>query len=398
MMRLKKFLYNYFFLITYYILKFISPIINIRLLEIETRAIGHLSEPIEIFLLEKKKGLIKKNFFDVYFGENYVSNEFLWAKWKEKLNLHFNDKIKRKFFGPIFRIAISKKDINMLIPYRHHYYSKDIHIHSLFQAFDINNVLKNENPTISFSKEEKTISLNMLKKFDVNENDKIILFCNRDPFYRTRLKSETGEIKYGHRDQNIDDYDLGIKFLCDLNYKVIRMGKNMHHKMNFKHDNFIDYAFSEIRTDMMDIFLHKICKFVISSQTGIECPAILFRKEVFYVNYSEFHLFHNHNYNIIHPKRLFYKRNEKELDIYDIYKERLSNYPSVDFDKFGIKFKNLDKSEIKLAFTEIIKVHENGLDTETIKLNEDVKKKLYEKTGFKYNFLFSKQYLKSLIN
>ena len=108
-----KFLYKYFFIICYYIFKLISPIINIRLLEIETRAIGHLSEPLEIFILEKKRGFIKKNFFDIYFGQNEVANEFLWSKWKEILNLYFNDKIKRKFFGPIFRIALAKKDKNM---------------------------------------------------------------------------------------------------------------------------------------------------------------------------------------------------------------------------------------------------------------------------------------------
>ena len=61
-----------------------------------------------------------------------------------------------------------------------------------------------------------------------------------------------------------------------------------------------------------------------------------------------------------------------------------------------IVHKNLNKNEINLAFVEIIDVYENGKDPETVKLNDKVKKKLYSDLGIKYNFLFSKQYLKSL--
>jgi len=398
-----KFLYKYFFIICYYIFKLISPIINIRLLEIETRAIGHLSEPLEIFILEKKRGFIKKNFFDIYFGQNEVANEFLWSKWKEILNLYFNDKIKRKFFGPIFRIALAKKDKNMLIPFR---YFEPENKKYYNQTFDINDVLKNEKPRTFFSKEEEKNALNILKKFNIKENDKIILLCNRDPIYRyfkklnyenfiKNNKSVEMDIpNYGHRDQYINDYDLGVKFLCDHNYKVIRMGRNMHERLKLKHDNFFDYAFSEIKSDMMDIYLHKICKFVISSQTGIESPATLFRKKIFFVNYNEFFLFHNYNYSTVFPKKFFYKQNEEELDICDIYKELSHNNFVPDYDKLGIRYKNLERSEIKLAFTEIVKNYENGIDAETIKLNDALKKKLYEKTGLKYNFFFNKQYLK----
>ena len=61
-----------------------------------------------------------------------------------------------------------------------------------------------------------------------------------------------------------------------------------------------------------------------------------------------------------------------------------------------IVHKNLNKNEINLAFVEIIDVYENGKDPETVKLNDKIKKKLYSDLGIKYNFLFSKQYLKSL--
>ena len=99
MKKVKSLIFNIIFLIFYYFIKFISLFLRIRLLEIETRAIGHMSEPIEVHILENKKGIYKKSFFDIYFGQDKVANEFLWNKWKKILNLKFSDKIKRKIFN-----------------------------------------------------------------------------------------------------------------------------------------------------------------------------------------------------------------------------------------------------------------------------------------------------------
>ena len=46
--------YNIFFYFIYYLLNFLHPIIKVRLLQIETYAIGHMSQSIEIHLSEKK--------------------------------------------------------------------------------------------------------------------------------------------------------------------------------------------------------------------------------------------------------------------------------------------------------------------------------------------------------
>ena len=109
MKKIKSLIYNIFFFIFYYFIKLISLFIKIRLLEIETRAIGHISEPIEVHILENKIGINKNSYLDIYFGQDKVVNEFLWNKWKKILNLKFSDKIKRKIFKPVFNIALKKK-------------------------------------------------------------------------------------------------------------------------------------------------------------------------------------------------------------------------------------------------------------------------------------------------
>ena len=68
---------------------------------IETRAIGHMSEPIEIHLLEMKQYKKKKNVFDIYFREKEVANNYLWNKWRKILNIKINDDHSRKIFESI---------------------------------------------------------------------------------------------------------------------------------------------------------------------------------------------------------------------------------------------------------------------------------------------------------
>ena len=53
-MSLKNKIYNLFFSIFFYLIIFISNFKKIRFLQIETRRFGHMSEPIEIHILEKK--------------------------------------------------------------------------------------------------------------------------------------------------------------------------------------------------------------------------------------------------------------------------------------------------------------------------------------------------------
>jgi len=60
-----KIIISFFFLLLIVIL---YPVIKIKIIEIETRAIGHFSTSIEIFLSEIKHGYIKKWFFFFLFS------------------------------------------------------------------------------------------------------------------------------------------------------------------------------------------------------------------------------------------------------------------------------------------------------------------------------------------
>ena len=85
------------------------------------------------------------------------------------------------------------------------------------------------------------------------------MLCVRDSVYRLKLKNSLGfekeDIVYSNRDSRISDFENLIKYLCEKNYKVIRMGQLVHEKIKYSHPNLIDYAFDDKKSDFLDLFI-----------------------------------------------------------------------------------------------------------------------------------------------
>ena len=71
------------------------------------------------------------------------------------------------------------------------------------------------------------------------------------------------------------------------------MGKIQSKKMDFKHKNFIDYAFTDEKSDFNDIFLLSNCEAYMGSDAGLGDIPLLSGKPRFLINYSltTLHLF-----------------------------------------------------------------------------------------------------------
>ena len=76
---------NVLYYIIIYLIRIISPIIEIRFQEFETRNIGHYSKSIEIYLSEVELGFYKKNKFDIWIKSKNTANSFLLKKWRKHL-------------------------------------------------------------------------------------------------------------------------------------------------------------------------------------------------------------------------------------------------------------------------------------------------------------------------
>ena len=390
--------YNFIFHLIYFFLNLLNPIIKIRFLQIETRAIGHMSQAIEIHLNEKKQKIIDECLFDIYFPQKEIANLYLWKKWKKILKIKIPDKISRFVFQPIYFIALKKNNKNMLIPFRNNSgISFNKNLDTQWQSQDKYNVLDNTNPLINFSLKEKQRGLNFLKEIDISINDKIVLLISRDPKYRNNLKNLPYH-EYSYRDTDINVFEHAVEYLCSLNYKVIRMGRDMDKKLNIKNPNFFDYAFSEKKSDFLDIFLFEVCNFVISTGTGLDNVSSLFRKKILHVNYADLMMmrYFNSNVALVYPKKFIDIDTNKELNIYEIYEKLPKNFDSRKNDlleKYNINYKSLSREEIKYACIEMIDFLKKGTDSKTLEMNKKIKNNFKNKYNVSFKSNFCKNYL-----
>ncbi len=416
MLIIKKGLYNLYSILGYYFIKLISIIFKIRILMIETSAIGHMGKQLEIHVKEREifKDEYSSNYIDIYFGEKKIANEYLWSRWKEILNISPYERYFSVIFRPIFFYALKKGDFKILIPFRYNFdflskldKSDKIENNKLSpnQGHDIKNVLENTDPSINFNDDEIKKGYKILKDLNIRENDKILLLCVRDPLYRfvhkhgisINTKYEIKNLIYENRDSRIRDYKDLVKYLCDQGYKVIRMGKVAHEKLDLKHSNFVDYPFLDIKSDFLDIFLFKVCHFVLGTGTGLDELSALFRKKKIFLNYGELSTL-NFNYEkdvvYVFLKKIYCDKNIDDLNIIQLFEKKL-NYID-NFQKFKhmlISFKSLSSNEMINAIQDMEDYIKHGYPEDFLKKNKLVNEYLNRKYNISTNVNWGLKYL-----
>ena len=159
---IKKFLYYIFnifiFLPLFILILFIRFFFKFRIVELETRAIGHFSLPVEIFLCEIKSGIHGQKERLVWFANKKISNQFLYKKWKEVCFV-----APRLIFEKIFKLSNNIKFFEYIFLSSYRHWSKT----SDWQTIDIHNVLNNIKPIIKFNQVEHNLANNFFKKCSV---------------------------------------------------------------------------------------------------------------------------------------------------------------------------------------------------------------------------------------
>ena len=309
----------------------ISPIIKIRINELETRSIGHFSIPVEIFINELKYNIHnEKRTFHIWFTNKKISNYFLLKKWKEHLFI-----APRFFLKPIFNIIMKFKFLNFLkSPYRHWH---DIEINKNWQVVDKFNILKKTKPTIKFYDKEKKPLNEFLSKNNLKNG--YICFMSRTGKYLNDNVST--------RDAEITNLQKAlIKYCKKKKLKAIRMGSSKEKRLKIKSPYIIDYCTSKYKSDALDILLPFYCEFFIGSATGLTLLPILNRKKVCYVNFYDFQNIRLTTQNMISwiiPKKIMKISNKKYLTYSQIIQKKLNEILyEKDLNKLG--FKSIDNS------------------------------------------------------
>ena len=325
---------NVLYYILIYLIRIISPIIKIRFQELETKNIGHYSKSIEIYLSEVELGFYKKNKFDIWIKSKNTANSFLLKKWRKHLLI-----LPNIFFLGFLKFIKNKNLDSLIIPYRHpdKYLKRDWEFCTkenfkdldMWNFYDNNFVLKKTKPRINISKDEIFYCKKKLKQIFQNlYSEKIILFYARDKFYREN-QHRTQKEDMNWRNSKINTYYDSMEAMTNLSFLSIRMGKHLIDKIsNNKNKKIFDYPFSNISSDILDIYLCSVCQFGIFDSGGFNSVPSLFRKPLGLVNITHRREIKNRNDSttpLIIFKKIFSKKLNRQISFseyedFNVYK------------------------------------------------------------------------------
>ena len=163
---------------------------------------------------------------------------------------------------------------------------------------------------------------------------------------------------HDYRDCNIDNFKTAVNYLLKKNYFVLRMGKLQKNEMQLKNKNFLDYAFSNYKSDILDVWLMANCEFCISTGTGFDQISRIFNRPVLYLNQIPLIDWSSYSKSFTHPKFLFKKKVGKVSKIEDYLK--FSFHRKLDYKKNNLNVIDLSKGEILDCVKEFLKILANN--------------------------------------
>tara|TARA_B100001057_G_scaffold493357_1_gene587610 strand:+ start:1872 stop:3083 length:1212 start_codon:yes stop_codon:yes gene_type:complete len=252
--------------------------LKIKIVEVETRAIGHYALPIEIFLCEVKNEIYGKNNVYLAFRNDYIANKFLYSKLKKNFII-----LPRFFLEPVFwflnaKYIFSLIGKNFVSDYRH--WRKNFNHKKPFQDVDIHDVLFRTPQNINFTKNEIDKGNELLKKMNLNQNSKFICFHSRTPHYHAYVRKRV-EFRYDLRDTRFPYYAKTWQYFSKNNIKTLVFGDE---NKDFLIKNVIYYNENNIKDDFLDIFIASKCKYLVGDASGMSHVPLLFRKNILIKN------------------------------------------------------------------------------------------------------------------
>lgn len=116
-----------------------------------------------------------------------------------------------------------------------------------------------------------------------------VCFFSRDNGYNENasLKHEMAGYRKYHscRNSDINTQIKAIEYIIAKGGYAIRMGKFVESKVAFKHPRFIDYPFSDYRSDFADIYLPSHCRFFVGDGSGLMNVAGMMNIPIAAINY-----------------------------------------------------------------------------------------------------------------
>lgn len=149
---------------------------------------------------------------------------------------------------------------------------------------DKNEVLRRTKPHLLFTQDEMDHGKYLMEKFGLPPDANFVCLLVRDHAYMNKEFPGRDYSYHTIRNANIQTYKKAALYLAEKGYYVFRMGKYMEQAFEALHPKIIDYAKHPLRSDFMDVYLSAHCYFYISTTSGLDSTACMFRRPKLFTN------------------------------------------------------------------------------------------------------------------
>jgi len=165
------------------------------------------------------------------------------------------------------------------------------------------------------------------------------------------IKKNIGNWNYHRfRNSNIETYSKAIKWLADQGYFVIRIGKYVQNKLNFYHENVLDYPFENEKNDLLDIWFSANCDLAINTGSGPIEISRVYRRPMLLLNHMPLGDHYTYANSVHFFKHLYWSESGDPLTMEEYLEHhyREANH----YSEKGIVIEDLHEDEILEAIQE----------------------------------------------
>ena len=192
-----------------------------------------------------------------------------------------------------------------------------------------------------------------LEKLGLPKEAWYVILHVREPGYRGETHENTKE---NWRNANPLDYQKACEVITRAGGWVFRMGDPSMTQLP-QMQQVIDYAFHEIRSDWMDVFLGATCRFIIGTASGPIVIPMFFGKPILFTNHPGFvQYFGLRNRDLYLPRLLKNNRTHEFISFEEFMSPPISMFYSMDsYENAGVHYVENTPEELEAATREMLK-------------------------------------------
>ena len=192
-----------------------------------------------------------------------------------------------------------------------------------------------------------------------------------------------GEHDSSLRNRSIEDFELSVEALTRRGITIVRMGSKDSPPLRSSSPLVIDYANSEHKSELVDIYLLAHCHFIISTMSGPDAMALAFRRPALYIDIVHYSLcFTGSALTTWTPAKIVHETTKQPLSLREVFESKAGYFwKDSQFASAGLEVLRSTPDEIRSYVMEMVDRQSATADASGSLLQAEYRKVMTEAMG-----------------